>query len=157
MRHETIEILTALQSARAEDIPAALATVVRVQGSAYRREGARMLIRQDGALTCMVSGGCLEPDVAEVARRVLRTGTPELRHYDLDEDVVWGLGLGCGGTVDILIEPVTDDAVLSRWLKALSGGELAVLATALDGPAGGDPIRVDTAGRERPQADAFLR
>ncbi|MPY86313.1 MAG: XdhC/CoxI family protein [Luteitalea sp.] len=130
-RREIEEVLDAMQAARGSGRHVALATVVRVKGSAYRREGARMLIRDDGAITCMLSGGCLEPDVAEVARRVMARGVPELRHYDLDEDVVWGLGLGCGGSVDVYIEPVDNDPLLARWLDLLSRGDLAVLAMRL--------------------------
>ncbi|HEX6923224.1 MAG TPA: XdhC family protein, partial [Bacillales bacterium] len=87
----------------------ALATVVRVTGSAYRREGAKMLIDEDGTTTGLISGGCLEPDVAETAKRVMNDGKPVLKRYDMGEDLVWGLGLGCPGTVDIYIEPVPED------------------------------------------------
>jgi xanthine dehydrogenase accessory factor len=130
-RREARDILDALADARRAGRRAALATVVRVHGSAYRREGARMLIREDGALTCMLSGGCLEPEVAEVAKSVLRSGTPVLRHYDLAEDVVWGLGLGCGGTVDIYVEPVDGSPLLAEWLETWTRGGRAVLATPL--------------------------
>ena len=130
-RREIRDILDALHEARLGGRRAALATVVRVQGSAYRREGARMVIREDGALTCMLSGGCLEPEVAEVALGVLRTGTPALRHYDLAEDVVWGLGLGCGGTVDVYVEAVDVSPLLGRWLEILGRGEHSALATPL--------------------------
>ncbi|HEU5140749.1 MAG TPA: XdhC family protein [Bacillales bacterium] len=87
----------------------ALATVVRVTGSAYRREGAKMLIDEDGTTTGLISGGCLEPDVAETAKRVMADGQPILKQYDMGEDLVWGLGLGCPGTVDIYIEPVPEE------------------------------------------------
>ncbi|MHA6261324.1 XdhC family protein [Sporosarcina sp. CAU 1771] len=85
----------------------ALATVVRVYGSAYRREGAKMLIDEDENRTGMISGGCLESDVAEIAKQVIETGKPELKFYDMDEDLVWGLGLGCPGKVEIYIEPIS--------------------------------------------------
>jgi xanthine dehydrogenase accessory factor len=130
-RREVRDILDALDEARLAGRRAALATVVRVHGSAYRREGARMVIREDGALTCMLSGGCLEPEVAEVALGVLRTGAPALRHYDLAEDVVWGLGLGCGGTVDVYVEAVDRSPLLERWLAILGRGDHAALATPL--------------------------
>jgi xanthine dehydrogenase accessory factor len=133
-RTETDEILRALREARRDGHRAALATLVRVRGSAYRREGARMLIREDGLLTCMLSGGCLEPEIAEVARRVLSQGAPELRRYDLSEDRVWGLGIGCGGTVDVYIEPVGEPGslpLLDRWLDTLERGATAALATVL--------------------------
>ena len=85
----------------------ALATVVRVFGSAYRREGAKMLIDEDENRTGMISGGCLESDVAEVAKQVIESGKPILKRYDMDEDLVWGLGLGCPGKVEIYIEPIS--------------------------------------------------
>lgn len=85
----------------------ALATVIRVHGSAYRREGAKMLIDEDGEMVGMISGGCLEVDVAEEAKQVIVTGNPILKKYDMGEDLVWGLGLGCPGKVEIYIEPVS--------------------------------------------------
>lgn len=131
-RRETEDLIRALREARHARRGIALATIVRVHGSAYRREGTRMAVREDGALTCMLSGGCLEPEVAEVASRVLRTGRPELRHYDLDEEVVWGLGLGCGGTVDVRIEPVDEAPALAAWLDLLERGQSGAEATRLD-------------------------
>jgi xanthine dehydrogenase accessory factor len=157
---ETHEILNSLREARALGRRAALATIVRVSGSAYRREGARMLIRDDGAMTCMLSGGCLEPAVVEVAREAIRRGQPVLRHYDLEEDVVWGLGLGCGGTVDIHIEPVTESPLFGRWVEALDRGELALLATPLNGSAGRLFVGADgtTVGAfDDPAIDAAIR
>ena len=65
-----------------------------------------MLIDEDEVITGMISGGCLESDVAEVAKHVIRSGTPLLKLYDMDENLVWGLGLGCPGKVEIYIEPV---------------------------------------------------
>jgi xanthine dehydrogenase accessory factor len=109
---ETQSIVEAYRRAAAGNVRAALATVVRVQGSAYRRAGARMLVTEDGRTTGVVSGGCLEGDVRERAARVMRTGQPMLVSYDTttDEDVVWGLGMGCNGSVDVLIEPAGEHA-----------------------------------------------
>jgi xanthine dehydrogenase accessory factor len=87
--------------------PAALATVVSVEGSSYRRPGARMLISESGETTGVLSGGCLERDVCERAQKVMRSGLPVVVRYDTTnkDDIVWGLGLGCNGIVDVLIEP----------------------------------------------------
>jgi xanthine/CO dehydrogenase XdhC/CoxF family maturation factor len=142
-RRETTDLVRAYDEARRQGHRAALATVVRVHGSAYRREGARMLVRDDGAITCMLSGGCLEPEVAEVARRVLGSGRPELRHYDLEEEAVWGLGLGCGGTVDVYIEPIDAPSLVADWLEVLRRGESAVLVTRLDTAGGRLLVRPD--------------
>jgi xanthine/CO dehydrogenase XdhC/CoxF family maturation factor len=73
---EAERFLSALAEVRAAGGRAAVATVVRVHGSAYRREGARMLVRPDGTYECALSGGCLEPAVAEAASRVIDTGEP---------------------------------------------------------------------------------
>lgn len=84
----------------------ALATLVKVEGSAYRRPGARMLITSDGRQVGTVSGGCLESDVIERSQQVLKTGIPTLVKYDTtsEDDLIWGLGLGCQGVAYILIE-----------------------------------------------------
>lgn len=99
-------IMEAINVVRKSGRKSALATVVSVAGSAYRREGAKMLVDEDENMVGMISGGCLESDVAEVAKSVMESGTPILKTYDLDEDLVWGLGLGCPGTVKIYIEPI---------------------------------------------------
>lgn len=118
----------------------ALATVIGVQGSAYRREGARLAIDGEGRFTGMISGGCLEADVAEAALQVISSGKPVLRHFDLRDDSPFGLGLGCDGEVDVLIEPVSDSSIWQVWLEALKDGQRAVRAVALiesaDGPPG---------------------
>ena len=92
---------------------AALATVVSVEGSSYRRPGARMLITESGETTGVLSAGCFERDVCERASRVMLTGEPALVKYDTttDDDIVWGLGLGCNGMVHVLIEPATNERV----------------------------------------------
>src|SRR5262245_60918754 len=103
-RRETERLLDAIRQARKIGEPAAMATIVRVGGSAYRREGTRMLVRQDGTYECALSGGCLEPAVADAALRVIATGDPVVLNYDLADDSVFGLGIGCSGVVDIRIE-----------------------------------------------------
>jgi xanthine/CO dehydrogenase XdhC/CoxF family maturation factor len=135
-RRETERILHAIRHVRNAGERAALATVVRVKGSAYRREGTRILVREDGTYECLLSGGCLEPAVAEAAARVIATGEPALASYDLEEDSVWGLGIGCSGAVDILIERLEDDPVTTAWLDALAAGETSVLVTPLSGATG---------------------
>ncbi|WP_264775719.1 XdhC family protein [Deinococcus aetherius] len=131
---ETRALLAALRTALARGQGAALATVVGVRGSAYRREGTRMLVLDDGVQVCMLSGGCLEAEVVEVALEVIRTGQPTLTHYDLSEDATWGLGIGCGGSVDVRVERVDPgDPVTAAWLGALEEGRPAALAVPLSG------------------------
>jgi xanthine/CO dehydrogenase XdhC/CoxF family maturation factor len=104
---ETREVLDYLARVRGERKRAALATVVQVRGSAYRHEGAKLAVADDGSSAGNVSGGCLEQDVREVALQVIRTGEPQLRSYcsSADEIAAWDLGVGCEGQVDVYVEP----------------------------------------------------
>jgi xanthine dehydrogenase accessory factor len=130
-RRETERVVHAIRRAQAAGERVALATVVRIRGSAYRREGARVVIRDDGSYECLLSGGCLEPAVVAAAGRVLETGEPTIAAYDLEEDSVWGLGIGCSGAVDVRIERVEDDPVTSAWLDLLERGTASALVTGL--------------------------
>jgi xanthine dehydrogenase accessory factor len=135
---ETAEILARLSELRAVGRRAALATVVHIVGSAYRRPGAKFLIEETGDTLGSVSGGCLEADVREVAKGVLATGTPSLRHYSTgaDEDIVWGLGLGCNGLVDVFVQSATEGPLADledRVRGFLTGDATFVVATVLDG------------------------
>jgi xanthine dehydrogenase accessory factor len=134
-RREAERFLFALADVRAAGGRAAAATVVRVHGSAYRREGARMLVRPDGTYVCSLSGGCLEPAVAEAAARVIATGEPATVRYDLADDSIWSLNIGCSGAVDVRIERIDDDEVTTAWLRVLEHGEPAALVTRLSGAA----------------------
>jgi len=91
-----------------------LVTIVSVKGSHYRRLGARMLIAENDRVAGSISGGCMEADLKEHAGRVLRADTPELIRYDTsrEDDLVYGTGMGCGGVVDLLLEPTTAESVV---------------------------------------------
>ena len=97
----------------------ALATVVSVEGSSYRRPGARMLVCEGGATTGTISAGCLEGDVVEHAKRVIRADASKLVEYDTastSDEMAWGLGLGCNGVVRVLVEPLAQG---SPYVEAL--------------------------------------
>lgn len=143
-------ILAALANAPGE--PAALATLVQVEGSSYRRPGARLLLLGNGTRLGSISGGCLEDDVVLRAQRVLASGQPELAVYDTTEenDLVWGVGLGCHGIVHIFIEPLpvarpawVDE--LRRNLHARRSTELAVAHTANNATAPGTHLAREVA------------
>jgi xanthine/CO dehydrogenase XdhC/CoxF family maturation factor len=85
---------------------AALATVMQVKGSSYRSPGARMLMLDNGRWVGSVSGGCLEGDALRKARSVMADGVPKTVTYDTSEDQELGIGLGCNGIIDILLEPI---------------------------------------------------
>ncbi len=112
----------------------ALATVVSVEGSAYRRPGARMLVPASGAAAGMISAGCLENDVVAHARQVIETGAVKLVEYDTtstSDEMAWGLGLGCNGVVRVLIEPLLPGsshlAALRESLAAQANGVIATV------------------------------
>ncbi len=107
----------------------AVVTLLRVDGSAYRRPGAKMLVQPGGETTCMISGGCLEPELAEIAREVIAQGGGRRVRYDLTEDEVWGLGIGCGGTIDLYLEPLAPESEAAELIELQAAGERAVLAT----------------------------
>ena len=136
---EIREILSALAALRERGESAALATIIRVKGSTYRRAGARLLIRQDGTTVGSLSGGCLEGDVAETAREILESGRSRVLTYDLtaDDDAVWGLGLGCNGMIEVFIEPVrraTKPDLVARLQACVDHRRAAALATVIRAP-----------------------
>ena len=125
-------MLDRLTELRRRGARAALATVVRVVGSAYRHEGAKLLVAEDGGTTGNVSGGCLEQDVREVALQVIRSGACCLRNYcsGTDEVEAWDLGLGCEGRVDVFIEPALE--VRSRERALVDGRDAFAVGTVVD-------------------------
>ncbi|HMP77636.1 MAG TPA: XdhC family protein [Kiritimatiellia bacterium] len=144
--HETSRVFAELERLHEKGESAVLATLVRLEGSSYRRPGAKLLIRADGSLLGQVSGGCLEEDLRERAVKLLAArGAPELVHYDAgaDEDVLWGLGLGCNGKLDILLqrcEPAAGAQVRAEIRQRLAGREAFAIRTLLDGPEAGRQV-----------------
>ena len=140
MKHwrETAEIVDRALALASAGRRAALATVVRIEGSSYRRPGAKFLIEEDGETLGGVSGGCLEADVRDVGLRVIQTAVPRLLHYDTgaDDRTVWGLGLGCNGSVDIFVQPATEPVTLETLLEIrnrLDGTSGFAIVTTIDG------------------------
>ena len=139
---ELQRLFLAYDQHRTAQRPCALATVVEVVGSAYRRPGARMLVTEDGELTGAISGGCLEGDARQRARRALFQGEPALVTYDTrdEDDPRHGLGPGCQGVVRILLEPLdfTDAANPLEILRSFAQHPApAVLATVFETDATG--------------------
>lgn len=91
--------------------PVVLATVARTWGSAPRREGAKMAISTELSLVGSVSGGCVEGAVVEAAQKILQGGDPQLLSFGVSDDSAWSVGLSCGGTLEVWIEPLAP----GRW------------------------------------------
>lgn len=133
---ELTDILNVWQAVRAEGRGAALATVVRVEGSAYRRPGARMLIHSGNSTVGGVSGGCLERDVIYRSAAVIESDVPIVVRYDTSPDIDGrpGMGLGCGGIIDVLIEPLKpgpDEGFLEAVRVARKARKPVVVATVI--------------------------
>lgn len=130
---ELQEIIAAFEQVKQCGEMAAIATLVNVKGSTYRRPGARMLITQSGRQVGTISGGCLESDVFERAQQVMSSGEPMVVTYDSTsvEDAIWGLGLGCNGVVQVLIQRLvkTQPSHLEFITECLRHQQPGVLAT----------------------------
>lgn len=164
--NETQAIIRAFDEARGQGC--AMATVVSVEGSAYRRPGARMLAFANGWSVGTISGGCLESDVVAHAERVIEAGAAKLIEYDTgstSDDLAWGLGLGCNGVVRVLIEPLTPQSSYIAALRRSLGAQLnSAIATVIhQAPHGsqtaiGSRLIVDESGtRWSDLADAGLK
>ncbi|MFI5303356.1 MAG: XdhC family protein [Nitrospiria bacterium] len=121
--HRTI--LTAYERARTKGVRAALVTIVNVLGSSYRRPGAKMLITEEGDISCAISGGCLERDVIQRAcwaihhsqARIVRYDT-RVEGFDEQDSLIQSAGLGCEGIIDVFIDPAPE-----AHLKAIEFAE----------------------------------
>jgi xanthine dehydrogenase accessory factor len=121
-----------------------LASVVRTVGATYRGVGARMIVRADNTTVGLLSGGCLEGELVERAVRVRESGAPEVVSYDgrSGDELIWGLGLGCNGLVEILLEPrgAASAGALGALLdSALDDAAPSVLATVVRATGEGAP------------------
>jgi len=139
---DELQSITDTLSAQPAQSVCALATLVHVQGSSYRGVGARALALAGGDTVGMISGGCLEGDLLERAGEVLADGRSRTVRYDSTspEDALLGLGLGCNGVVDVLLErvapadAVADGSYLPRIAAARARGHRSVLATVYESP-----------------------
>ncbi|MDQ2965786.1 MAG: XshC-Cox1 family protein, partial [Chloroflexota bacterium] len=106
------ELLDTLEAWRMEGVDVGRAVVVRTFGSAPRPEGAVLLLAADGRIAGSVSGGCVEGAAAEEIERARATGRARVIRYGISDEDAWDVGLACGGTIDVLVEPFVADAAL---------------------------------------------
>lgn len=147
------QLLQVFEDWTAEGVPLVLASVYETTGSTYSKTGAQMLITGDGRFQGMLSGGCLEGDLAERAKQVAERGVPQAVSYDLgsNDEELWGLGVGCDGLMRIFLQPLTagrDYEPLASMLRACAGESRQVAATVIasdvdDLPPGATLVSID--------------
>lgn len=115
----------------------AVATVIRVAGSAPRPVGARMIVSSEGQMAGSVSGGCVETTVYEEMMDVLGGGPPRKLDFGITEDMIWDVGLACGGTIDVFVQKL-DPALIAALVDHVERGEPVALATVVTGEKGAD-------------------
>ncbi len=121
------------------ELPLVLATVFETQGATYSKSGARMLISQDGKFQGMLSGGCLEGDLAERAGQVIATGFSQQVTYDLgqNDEELWGMGVGCDGLMRIFLQPLTaaaDYEPFATMADIMEGDSTEIVVTVIGAP-----------------------
>ncbi len=146
MSHETFELLEQLRRARTR---AAMATLVRTHGTTPRKEGTTMFVGEDGGVFGSVTiGGCVDARVMEHAGEVVAEATPRLLDLQLGDEEAWEIGLTCGGTVDVFLEPVTDSLLelYETARNAWQSGRSVALAAIIAGDGLGSRLLIDANG-----------
>ncbi|OGO09335.1 MAG: hypothetical protein A2Z66_00050 [Chloroflexi bacterium RBG_13_66_10] len=126
-----------------EGKPVALASVITTWGSAPRAPGSKMAVSASAEMAGSVSAGCVEASVADEALGVLRTGRAKRLHFGVSDDTAWGVGLACGGEIDIFVEPLSSmltpgkagqDSAYHRLKASMEGEKTSVRAVVIEGP-----------------------
>ena len=136
---ELLETLAGWQAGGLDPADIGRAVVVRTFGSAPRPEGAVLLYASDGRIAGSVSGGCVEGAAAEEIERARTTGRARVIRYGISDEQAWDVGLACGGTIDVLVEPMAPAVVVSAARGSVgSGGRGSAVVTILpaDSPPG---------------------
>jgi xanthine dehydrogenase accessory factor len=142
----------------------AVATLVNTQGTTPRKEGARMVVGERGDIVGSVTiGGCVDAQVIEEAENVLSTMRPRLLEMNLGDEEAWEIGLTCGGTIEVFVEPLAldrgDDTATRFYDRVRAharGGGRGAIVTRLDGEGGGKLLLLDDGTREGSLGEAFL-
>lgn len=127
---EIKSILQLYNSFKDSNEKCAIAQVVRVEESSYRREGARMLVYESGVFEGGISGGCLEGDALQRSQIAILKQEPSIVTYDTSKENEIGVGLGCNGVIDVLISPISEDSSTLKMLqKCVSDRGEHIIAT----------------------------
>src|SRR5438094_9848943 len=121
----------------------AVATLVNTRGTTPRKEGAKMLVGEGGGVLGSVTiGGCVDAQVIEETADVLDKNRPRLLELNLGDEEAWEIGLTCGGTIEVFVEPLTPELYVKVREHAARGGHAAIV-TRLDGPVGSKILLLD--------------
>src|SRR3989449_10512164 len=150
------EIFDHIDELRRSSGRVAVATLVNTHGTTPRKEGAKMVVGEGGAILGSVTiGGCVDAQVIEQAEDVLHTMRPRLLEMNLGDEEAWEIGLTCGGTIEVFVEPLTAD-FLERVRAHTGRGGRAAIVTRLDGPVGTKLLVLDDGSATGTLGDAAL-
>ncbi len=133
---EIKSILNLYNTLKTSEEKCAIAQVVRVEESSYRREGARMIVFESGVFEGGISGGCLEGDALQRSQIAILKQEPSIVTYDTSKEKEIGVGLGCNGIIDVLISPISEESEMMNMLQrclAERGAHIIATITALSG------------------------
>jgi len=126
------DILSTLEQWIAADEAIALATVIQTWGSSPRKAGAKMGVTASGKICGSVSGGCVEGAVADAAQQVLKTRAPQLLHFGVADETAWEVGLACGGSLDVFVQPL-DVKIFGEIRRRLDDEKSFAIVTTIKG------------------------
>jgi xanthine dehydrogenase accessory factor len=150
------DVLPTLERWARDGQRAAVATVVRVERSAPRVPGSVMAVSESGEVAGSVTGGCVEPAVYEHTAEVLAGGPPRMATFGIVEEEAYEVGLPCGGTVHIFVEPL-DDALVAQVAEAVAAERPVAYVTTVAGDRLGRPRVIDRQGEPADAVEAAAR
>ena len=156
MSHETFELIDRLRQGGRR---AAMATLVRTVGTTPRKEGTKMFVGDEGGIFGSVTiGGCVDARVIEHSAEVLRSSAPQLLKMQLGDEEAWEIGLTCGGSVEVFVEPLTGPIlqIYETARQEWQAGRSVALVTVIAGDAVGSRLIVDGSGAARGSAPSEL-
>ena len=151
------ELLPVIEAWAAAGLGISRATVIRTFGSSPRREGATMVRGSDGRISGSVSGGCVEGATAEHMEAASANGRQRVVRFGISDDEAWDVGLACGGTIDVLIQPAVPAAALEAVRATLADRHAGrALVTRLPTGSPGTGLSGSTLGPEAPSTDPLI-